>query len=569
MFQINPEIKERLPKHLHKFIVRLPYEIYTEQDHAKWRYVMLMNLKYAKEFAHDFYLKSLHKIHLPTEKIPTIEELNKLVKPFGWHIVAVNGFITPKVFMEFHAEKFLVVASNIRSLKYLRYTPYPDLIHDILGHVPCIVSPEYAEVLNYFGKIGKRAISSKSDVKIHEALNDLSILKEQKKPDWEKVAEKQKEIDALENKIPEISEMEKIRKLHWHSVEYGLMGNLEKPIIYGAGLLSSIHESTLCLTDLVQKKEYSLNAFDSELDITNHQKELRVVKDFDTLKNIVDSYVKKMSISVGGKHGMEKLIDSEDIGTIELENSLQISGIFKNAFYSENQITFIEMKKNIVLAKDSKAIRKCTNLITPFGKIEYFKTGEKSLSFHEIKRELLKKGEKIQINYFSKWEVSGNISDFYFKENKEILFLELENCTLENINHLIHVKKNTIVFGEKIISAYSGVADKDSFEDFEEPTFYEIKYNPTKNEKQLYSYYKNIRDFRKTNEIDFTLLQTIFDFSTKNFPEDWLILFELYELIYGSKTDLEKIVKDKLEELSQNEDFQIMINKGIKYIHEK
>jgi phenylalanine-4-hydroxylase len=41
----------------------------------------------------------------------------------------------------------------------------------------------------------------------------------------------------------ELSEMAQIRNLHWWTVEYGLIGTLDNPKIYGAGLLSSIGES--------------------------------------------------------------------------------------------------------------------------------------------------------------------------------------------------------------------------------------------------------------------------------------------------------------------------------------
>jgi phenylalanine-4-hydroxylase len=50
----------------------------------------------------------------------------------------------------------------------------------------------------------------------------------------------------------ELSEMAQIRNLHWWTVEYGLIGTLDNPKIYGAGLLSSIGESAWCMTDEVQ-----------------------------------------------------------------------------------------------------------------------------------------------------------------------------------------------------------------------------------------------------------------------------------------------------------------------------
>jgi phenylalanine-4-hydroxylase len=56
----------------------------------------------------------------------------------------------------------------------------------------------------------------------------------------------------------ELSEMAQIRNLHWWTVEYGLIGTLDNPKIYGAGLLSSI--GAWCMTDEVQKIPYSIDA---------------------------------------------------------------------------------------------------------------------------------------------------------------------------------------------------------------------------------------------------------------------------------------------------------------------
>jgi phenylalanine-4-hydroxylase len=65
----------------------------------------------------------------------------------------------------------------------------------------------------------------------------------------------------------ELSEMAQIRNLHWWTVEYGLIGTLDNPKIYGA-LLSSIGESAWCMTDEV-KKSYSIDA--ANFDITKPQ----------------------------------------------------------------------------------------------------------------------------------------------------------------------------------------------------------------------------------------------------------------------------------------------------------
>ena len=48
-------VTEKLPKHLHKFIVQQPYEDYTAQNQAVWRYVMRLNSNVFKTNAHKSY----------------------------------------------------------------------------------------------------------------------------------------------------------------------------------------------------------------------------------------------------------------------------------------------------------------------------------------------------------------------------------------------------------------------------------------------------------------------------------------------------------------------------------
>jgi phenylalanine-4-hydroxylase len=48
----------------------------------------------------------------------------------------VDGFIPPNAFMEFQAYNVLVIASDIRQLEHIEYTPAPDIIHEGAGHAP-------------------------------------------------------------------------------------------------------------------------------------------------------------------------------------------------------------------------------------------------------------------------------------------------------------------------------------------------------------------------------------------------------------------------------------------------
>ena len=92
------------------------------------------------------------KTGITVECIPRMEGMNRILKDIGWAAVSVDGFIPPNAFMEFQAYNVLVIASEMRTIDHIAYTPAPDIIHEAAGHAPIIANPEYAEYLRRFGE---------------------------------------------------------------------------------------------------------------------------------------------------------------------------------------------------------------------------------------------------------------------------------------------------------------------------------------------------------------------------------------------------------------------------------
>src|SRR6056300_449278 len=300
---LNPKLNKvtkKLPKHLHKFVVKQPYEEYTAQNQAVWRYVMRMNVDYLKKVAHHSYLEGLDKTGISVDYIPRMEGMNRILKDIGWAAVSVDGFIPPNAFMEFQAYNVLVIASDIRTIDHIAYTPAPDIIHEAAGHAPIIANPEYAEYLRRFGEIGSKAISSAKDFEMYEAIRLLSILKEDPQADEKSIEKSLEMLRKVQEDMGELSEMAQLRNLHWWTVEYGLIGSIENPKIYGAGLLSSIEESKLCLSDEVEKRDFTIQAAQVNFDITKPQPQLFVTPDFAHLSYVLEKFANKMALRTGG-----------------------------------------------------------------------------------------------------------------------------------------------------------------------------------------------------------------------------------------------------------------------------
>ena len=149
---------EFLPPHLRKYVVEQHYEKYTPIDQAVWRYILRQLRAFLSVNAHECYLEGLDKTGIDVERIPNIDEVSAKLQKFGWRAYPVSGFIPPAAFMELQSLGVLPIASDMRTLEHLLYTPAPDIVHEAAGHAPILVHPEFAEYLRQYAQVAKKAI---------------------------------------------------------------------------------------------------------------------------------------------------------------------------------------------------------------------------------------------------------------------------------------------------------------------------------------------------------------------------------------------------------------------------
>src|SRR5438045_426059 len=323
------------PKHLLQFAVDQRYDDYTPVDHAVWRFIMRQNIFFLREYAHKVYFQGLLDTGISFERIPRIQEMNDILAKIEWGAVAVDGFIPPAAFMEFQAYKVLVIACDMRQIHHIEYTPAPDIVHEAAGHAPIIVDREYSNYLQRFGEVGAKAMQSRKDFELYEAIRHLSILKELPNSDPKEVEEATKLVEDRQQNLGEPSEMALLSRLHWWTVEYGLIGTFQNPKIYGAGLLSSIGESVSCLEANVKKIPYSIEAKDTPFDITTRQPQMVVCRDFHDPRDVLEEFAGTMAYHVGGLEGINKAIECNNVATCEYSAGLQVSGVFDEVILEE------------------------------------------------------------------------------------------------------------------------------------------------------------------------------------------------------------------------------------------
>ena len=544
-FESNPLI-ERLPAHLKQFIKPQDYSDYTPINQAVWRYVMRKNVSYLSKVAHESYLNGLEKTGLEIENIPNMYGMNRILKEIGWAAVAVDGFIPPNAFMEFQAYNVLVIASDIRQLEHIEYTPAPDIIHEGAGHAPIIANPEYAEYLRRFGEIGCKAISSSYDYEMYEAIRLLSIVKEAENTPQSVIDAAEKAVNDLQNQSVEMSEMAQIRNLHWWTVEYGLIGTVENPKIYGAGLLSSIGESAWCMTDKVKKIPYDISAANQIFDITKPQPQLYVTPDFAHLSFVLEEFANKMALRTGGLSGINKLINSKALGTIELSTGLQISGVFSNVIEFDGKPVYVQTTGKTALAnREKELVGHGTNYHaagfgSPIGKLKGINLAIEDMSPKDLMAYGIYEGKTVTLEFEGDIKVTGNIITGSRNLQGAIIIISFENCTVTHQNTLLFQPEWGIfdmAVGKKVVSAFSGPADCNSFDMITHlPNSKTIKAEKTPEREELESYYSEIRTIRE-NKINSDKAFEIFKIVANKYPNDWLLSLEIAEILHLQKSE--------------------------------
>lgn len=572
-FELN-EVTKKLPKHLHKFVVQQPYEEYTSQNQAVWRYVMRMNVDYLSKVAHKSYIPGLEKTGISLENIPKMEGMNRILKEIGWAAVSVDGFIPPNAFMEFQAYNVLVIASDMRTINHIAYTPAPDIIHEAAGHAPIIANPEYSEYLRRFGEIGSKAISSAKDYEMYEAIRLLSILKENPNSTEEEINDAQEKVEWLQNNMGELSEMAQIRNLHWWTVEYGLIGTLENPKIYGAGLLSSIGESAWCMQNEVEKVHYSIEAATMSFDITKPQPQLFVTPDFAYLSLVLDEFANTMALRNGGLKGIKKLINSQNLGTIELTTGLQISGFFNRVIkFKNNKVAYFQTTGKTALANRDKELighgvsTHQNGFGSPIGKLKGINLPIEDMSPRDLKAYGIYEGEFMTLEFESGIILKGKAITGTRDLRGKILMITFDECTVTYKEEILFKPEwglYDMAVGKEVISAYSGAADVASFEDNSKvSTTKTHKIIYSEKEKELYLLYDQVREMREGNSSSEEKITEIFNQLKIKFSKDWLLNLELYELALQQNYSIKVDIFNHLEVLQENSKYRKLIQNGL------
>ena len=179
---------------------------YTPQEHAVWKMLFERQSKLLPGRACDEFVRGMQDLPIGPDQIPNFEQLSEtLSQRTGWQIVAVPGLVPDDVFFEHLAHRRFPAGHFIRKPHELDYLEEPDVFHDVFGHVPMLMNPAIADYIQAYGEGGLRA----------------------------------KRLGVLE----------KLARVYWYTVEFGLVKQPDGLGVYGAGIASSATETVFSVED--------------------------------------------------------------------------------------------------------------------------------------------------------------------------------------------------------------------------------------------------------------------------------------------------------------------------------
>lgn len=348
----------KIPHHLHKYIVEQNYDRYTDEDQEVWRFVMRQLKSYLSKNAHEAYIQGLIETGISIGEIPRIDVMDQKLKAFGWRAVAVSGFIPPAAFMEFQSNGILPIACDMRTIEHILYTPAPDIVHEAAGHAPILIDPAFSKYLKSYAEVASLAIISSEDLNLYEAIRDLSDIKESPKSSKEEIAKAEQDLNSAISKMTYVSEAQLLGRMNWWTAEYGLIGDIRKPKIFGAGLLSSIDESRLFLKNPKLIK-FDISCLDYTYDITELQPQLFVAENFQSLTEVINELAETLAFKHGGPEGLAKAKQAKTVCTIILNSKLSneefsYSGVLTDYTTVNQIITGLNFKGPVQIFKDEE-----------------------------------------------------------------------------------------------------------------------------------------------------------------------------------------------------------------------
>ncbi|CAK9803520.1 Tyrosine 3-monooxygenase [Anthophora plagiata] len=194
----------------------IPNIPYTETENETWSRVLNTVIDLVPKHACVEYQRVFKKLQeekiFETHRIPQLQEVSDFLKAqTGFTLRPAAGLLTARDFLSSLAFRVFQSTQYVRHINSPYHTPEPDCIHELLGHMPLLGDPSFAQ---FSQEIGLASLGASDE------------------------------------------EIEKLSTIYWFTVEFGLCKEGGEVKAYGAGLLSAYGELLHALSDKCEHRPF-------------------------------------------------------------------------------------------------------------------------------------------------------------------------------------------------------------------------------------------------------------------------------------------------------------------------
>ncbi|MGZ3865315.1 MAG: phenylalanine 4-monooxygenase [Bacteroidia bacterium] len=192
------------------------YSNYTQEDFEVWKILFDRQMKNLENNVSLDFLEALERVKFRADKIPDFIEVNGILqKQTGWGLHTVPNISAQPEFFNLLAQRKFTATCWLRSKQQLDYLEEPDMFHDVFAHTPLLSNDAYCKFFKAMGDLAMKHI------------NNPAVI-------------------------------EKLGRLYWFTIEFGMIYENRNMKVYGAGIISSSGETKNALSNKVQKYDFSI-----------------------------------------------------------------------------------------------------------------------------------------------------------------------------------------------------------------------------------------------------------------------------------------------------------------------
>jgi phenylalanine-4-hydroxylase len=210
---------------------RIPQYSYLPEEEQTWKLISTALKPLQDQHSCQAFLEGRTHLDLKIEYIPQLDHVSTLLESTtGMMLIPIGGLVDSQFFLSLLAHKSMCCTAYIRHHQHPNFTPEPDIIHELWGHAPMFMLPAFVEFSVYIGEACQLAIQN----------------------------ERQDIID-------------KLMKLYWFTVEYGLIYENGHVKIFGAGNNAGLQDLRRSITSDFPKKTLSDEIYQCTVDYDEPQ----------------------------------------------------------------------------------------------------------------------------------------------------------------------------------------------------------------------------------------------------------------------------------------------------------